>query len=136
MRAKSLDLLRGLLPASSLSHVGIFASGQTFERLILHLRAHPLPEARRCGEGMLAAMRAAAPSFVTRVERPDRGGEWVAFLTRREQAQRRVARKLGLDSEGPQEQAGARLLRAEGDETPAARGAAVRAVTPQRARGP
>jgi thymidylate synthase ThyX len=28
IKAKSLDLLRGLLPASTLSHVGIFASGQ------------------------------------------------------------------------------------------------------------
>jgi thymidylate synthase ThyX len=88
VRAKALDLLRGLLPAAALSHVGIFASGQTFERLILHLRAHPLGEAQRCGEQMLSAMRAAAPSFVTRVERPDRGGEWVAFLRARLRAVR------------------------------------------------
>src|SRR3954453_21728972 len=45
VRAKALDLLRGLLPAASLSHVGIYASGQTYEQLILHLLAHPLPEA-------------------------------------------------------------------------------------------
>ena len=31
--AKALDLLRGLLPASSLSHMGIFATGQTYEQL-------------------------------------------------------------------------------------------------------
>src|SRR4051812_43970917 len=30
IRAKSLDLLRGLLPAATLSHVGIFASGQAY----------------------------------------------------------------------------------------------------------
>ena len=41
LRAKALDLLRGLLPASSLSHMGIYASGQTYEQLILHLLAHP-----------------------------------------------------------------------------------------------
>ena len=46
IKAKALDLLRGLLPASSLSHMGIYASGQTYEQLILHLLAHPLPEAR------------------------------------------------------------------------------------------
>src|SRR6201999_540350 len=46
LKAKALDLLRGLLPASSLSHMGIFATGQTYEQLILHLLAHPLPEAR------------------------------------------------------------------------------------------
>ena len=46
IQAKALDLLRGLLPAASLSHMGIFATGQTYEQLILHLLAHPLPEAR------------------------------------------------------------------------------------------
>src|SRR3954452_18788688 len=44
--AKALDLLRGLLPAASLSHMGIYATGQSYEQLILHLLAHPLPEAR------------------------------------------------------------------------------------------
>ncbi len=116
VRAKALDLLRGLLPAATLSHVGVFASGQTFERLILHLRAHELPEARRCGELVLAAMRIAAPSFVTRVDRPDRGGEWVAFLRRREQSEIAAVQRLGLDAPPAEEPARARLLRVEGDE--------------------
>jgi thymidylate synthase ThyX len=45
VRAKALDLVRGLLPAASLSHMGIYASGQTYEQLVLHLLAHPLAEA-------------------------------------------------------------------------------------------
>ncbi len=116
VRAKSLDLLRGLLPAAALSHVGIFASAQTYERLIMHLRAHDLPEARRCGELLLSAVRAAAPAFVVRVERPDRGGEWSRFLQQREQAEARAAGQLGLSASGGEEPAGVRLLRAEGDE--------------------
>ena len=35
IKAKALDLLRGLLPAATLSHVGIFASGQAYEQLLL-----------------------------------------------------------------------------------------------------
>src|SRR3954463_3725421 len=77
VRAKALDLVRGVLPAASLSHVGIYASGQTYEQLILHLLAHPLPEARRYGRMILEAVRAVMPSFVARVEQPDRGGAWV-----------------------------------------------------------
>ena len=50
IRAKSLDLLRGVLPAATLSHVGIFASGQAYEQLLLRLMASPLPEAREYGE--------------------------------------------------------------------------------------
>src|SRR5690606_35517594 len=49
IRAKALDLMRGLLPASTLSHVGIFASGQAYEQLLLRLFASPLPEARAYG---------------------------------------------------------------------------------------
>ena len=41
IRAKALDLLRGLLPASTLSHVGIFASGQAYEQLVMRLLASP-----------------------------------------------------------------------------------------------
>ena len=74
VNAKAFDLLRGLLPAASLSHMGIYATGQAYEQLILHLIGHPLPEARRYGEGILAAIKAVMPSFVARVERPDRGG--------------------------------------------------------------
>ena len=38
--------MRGLLPASALSNLGIYASGQAYEALLLRMRAHPLPEVR------------------------------------------------------------------------------------------
>jgi thymidylate synthase ThyX len=115
IKAKALDLLRGLLPASSLSHMGVFATGQTYEQLILHLLAHPLPEARRCGHMILAELNSVIPSFLARVERPDRGGEWISFLQQREAAGRRWAERLELRDDagsGPS----VTLLRAEGDE--------------------
>jgi thymidylate synthase ThyX len=117
IRAKALDLLRGLLPASSLSHMGIFASGQTYEQLILHLLAHPLPEARAYGAMILDEVKAIMPSFVTRVERPDRGGEWIGYLESRARAGERWASRLGLrgpqhDDSGP----AVRLLQIDGDE--------------------
>jgi len=118
VRAKALDLVRGLLPAASLSHMGIYASGQTYEQLILHLLAHPLPEARRCGEGILAAVKAVMPSFVARVERPDRGGEWVDYLRERDLAAARWSARLGLDSSSVEAGDGpsVRLLHVDGDE--------------------
>jgi thymidylate synthase ThyX len=118
VRAKALDLLRGVLPAASLSHVGIYASGQAYEQLVLHLLAHPLPEARRCGERILAALQAVMPSFVARVERPDRGGAWMAHLERRRAAAERWSARLGLDRPGGSGEAGpaVRLLHVDGDE--------------------
>ena len=94
IRAKALDLLRGLLPAASLSHVGIFASGQAYEQLLLRLSASPLPEARDYARMILEELKAVVPSFVARVERPDRGGEWVEYLEQREQAADRWAARL------------------------------------------
>ncbi len=117
IRAKALDLLRGLLPASSLSHMGIFATGQTYEQLILHLLGHPLPEARRYGRMILEEIKAVMPSFVARVERPERGGEWIGYLEERSRAGRRWAQRLGLAEgiacdDGPS----VKLLRVEGEE--------------------
>src|SRR5205085_1818808 len=65
VKAKALDLVRGVLPAASLSHVGIYATGQTYEQLVLHLLAHPLAEARAYGEMLLEELQAVMPSFVT-----------------------------------------------------------------------
>jgi thymidylate synthase ThyX len=101
IRAKALDLLRGLLPAATLSHVGIYASGQAYEQLILRLMASPLPEARAYGGMILAELQQVMPSFVARVERPDRGGEWIEFLKQRREATERWVARLGLDRRGP-----------------------------------
>src|ERR671925_151122 len=97
VRAKALDLLRGLLPAASLSHVGIFATGQAYEQLLLRLFASPLPEARDYARMILDELGAVIPSFVSRVDRPDRGGEWIEYLEQRELATDRWAKRLGLD---------------------------------------
>ena len=118
VRAKALDLLRGLLPAASLSHMGIFATGQTYEQLILHLLAHPLPEARRIGEMVLTEMEAVMPSFVARVRRPERGGEWVGYLRERTDAAHRWSARLGLGGDGDHDEArgpSVRLLHVDGD---------------------
>ena len=117
IQAKALDLLRGLLPAASLSHMGIYATGQTYEQLILHLLAHPLPEARAYGRMLLDAVKAVIPSFVARVERPERGGEWVSYLEQREQAAERWVARLGLDGRAEdRDRPSVRLLHVDGDE--------------------
>src|SRR5687768_13014023 len=73
-RAKALDATRGMLPAASLSNVGVYGTGQAFEALLLRMRAHPLPEAVRYADLMLLELRKVIPSFLRRVDLPDRGG--------------------------------------------------------------
>jgi thymidylate synthase ThyX len=93
-KAKALDLLRGLLPAATTSNVGMFASGQSYEGLLLRLRADELAESRAVGDRLLAELRHVIPSFLTRVDRPDRGGAWSAYLARTRDETRRLAREL------------------------------------------
>jgi thymidylate synthase ThyX len=117
VKAKALDLLRGLLPAASLSHMGIYASGQAYEQLIMHLLAHPLPEARVCGRRMLEAVKAVIPSFVSRIERPGRGDVWVDYLSERRAAERRWTERLGLDrDDDAEERSSVRLVHVDGSE--------------------
>ncbi len=115
VRAKALDLVRGLLPAASLSHVGIYGSGQTYEQLVLHLLAHPLAEARAYGAMMLEELQHIIPSFVARVPREDRGGRWVEFLRTRGETAAAAAARLGLGEE-TESAPSVRLLRAHGTE--------------------
>jgi thymidylate synthase ThyX len=79
-RAKALDAVRGVLPAASSSNVGIYGSGQAFEALLLRMKAHPLPEARHYADLMLHELRKVIPSFLRRVDLPERGGRWVDYL--------------------------------------------------------
>jgi thymidylate synthase ThyX len=80
LQARVCDDLRGLLPAATLSNLGIHASGQAYEALLLRMRAHPLAEARDYAGRMLEELRKVIPAFLRRVDRPDRGGAWTRYL--------------------------------------------------------
>jgi thymidylate synthase ThyX len=80
IRAKALDTLRGLLPAATVSNVGIYGTGQAWEQLLLRMRAHALAEVRGCADAILVELRKVIPAFLQRVDRPERGGAWSAYL--------------------------------------------------------
>ncbi len=86
IRAKAFDALRGILPAASLSNVGIYGTGQAYEMLLLRMRSHPLPEARHYADLMLNELRKVVPSFLKRVDLDDRGIVWSRYFetTRRQ----------------------------------------------------
>jgi thymidylate synthase ThyX len=99
IRAKALDVVRGVLPAASLSNVGIYGTGQGYESLLLRMRASALPEARRYAELMLTELRKVIPSFLKRVDVPDRGLAWSAYLTSTRAAMEEMAAKVFVDEE-------------------------------------
>jgi thymidylate synthase ThyX len=110
IRAKALDSVRGLLPAASLSNLGIYASGQAYEALLLRLRSHPLPEARLYGEMMLTELRKVIPSFLKRLDVPERGGAWVEYLAQTRGATRELLRNTWRESDEPEAAESVRLV--------------------------
>ena len=101
IRAKTLDVLRGLLPAATRSNVGLYGSGQAYEALLLRMRATPLSEAREVAGLMLPELRKVIPAFLVRVDRPDRGLRWSRYLAETRTDTERLTRELvgGLEPE-------------------------------------
>ena len=101
IRAKALDAVRGLLPASALSNVGIYGTGQAYEMLLLRMRSHPLPEARTYADMMLEELRKVIPSFLRRVDIAERGGEWGEYLAGTRNDTVRVLERIWPDALTP-----------------------------------
>ncbi len=100
VKAKALDAVRGMLPAAAQSNVGIYGSGQSYEALLLRMRSHPLPEARAYADLMLTELRKVIPSFLRRVDLPERGGVWSDYLADTRDATAELASEL-IDQSGP-----------------------------------
>jgi thymidylate synthase ThyX len=117
INAKALDAMRGLLPAASLSHVGVYATGQAYEQLLMRLLGSPLPEARHFGELALEELRKVIPAFVKRVDMPDRGGAWIEYLSALRARASEAAARFGLaDAQVGEEPASVRLAHVDGSE--------------------
>ncbi len=97
IRAKALDALRGLLPASTRSNVGIYATGQAYENMLLRMRASPETEVQDFGQMILEELRQVIPAFVKRVDREDRGVVWSRYLSDAHEATLKVACELLAD---------------------------------------
>ena len=100
IKAKALDSIRGMLPAASLSNVGIYGTGQAYEALLLRMRAHPLPESRAYADAMLAELRKVIPSFLKRVDLADRGGQTTQYLADNRAAMDDLAGRVFGDAVG------------------------------------
>lgn len=68
IRCKVLDCLRGLLPASTLTNMGIYGNGRFFEGLIQKLHCHNFSELQNLGKKVHQELSKEIPSFVTRSE--------------------------------------------------------------------
>jgi thymidylate synthase ThyX len=91
--AKTCDTLRVLLPAGTRSNLGVYATGQSYEQMLLRMRAHPLAEVREYADLMIVELRKVIPAFLKRVDLPDRGVAWSRYLAGTREATAEITAK-------------------------------------------
>ena len=106
-RAKALDLLRGLLPAATLTNLGLHGNGRAFEYLLTKLAASELPECRQLSGEMHAELAQVIPAFVRRALDDRYGAPAVRYIA---EARRRVAELAPRGECSPPEPAQVRLV--------------------------
>ena len=79
IRAKTCDVLRALLPASTLTNLGLAGNGRSFEYLIIKLRASGLKELENIAFSMHKELSKIIPSFLKRAY-SKHGDMWKEYL--------------------------------------------------------
>jgi thymidylate synthase ThyX len=105
IKAKALDLLRGLLPASTMTNVGITGNGRAFEYLLTLMYGSKLKELKAVADQMFGELNAVIPSFVRRAN--DKYGQALQeYVAKTENAIGRLARGYlsGVPAEDKPEQ--------------------------------
>ena len=98
VRAKTCDLLRGLLPAATLTNLGLFGNGRAFEYLLIHLYASPLYEAQKIASEMEGELKKLIPSFVKRAS-DEKGLEMQRYIQSRRNAKMFAPKKARPENE-------------------------------------
>lgn len=80
IRSKTLDALRGLLPASTLTNLGVTGNGRAFEYLLSTMFASSLKEMKTLASQLQAELNLVIPAFIRRAN--DKYGQALqAYLT-------------------------------------------------------
>jgi thymidylate synthase ThyX len=105
VRAKTCDILRGLLPASTLTNMGFFGDGRAYEYLLTRMYSDDLAEMRDLAGLMQKELASVIPSFVKRAN--DRyGASMQDYFRKSREAMEGAAAKRS----GPSGGAGVRLV--------------------------
>lgn len=106
-RAKALDLLRYLLPAGTLTNLGMTINSRALEHLLTKMLSHPLPEVHRLGEALRAEAMQITPTLL-------KYAQYNAYLAETEAAMRSAGDTL-LPAPAGRETSSVTLLRAPED---------------------
>ena len=91
VRAQACDVLRGYLPAATLTNVGLFCVGQAFEYLLTKLYSQELTEVKELAAAIHRELEQLIPSFVKRAQ-------FSEYLAETYSATRSLARQIMNDA--------------------------------------
>lgn len=110
LRAKVLDCLRGLLPASALTNMGVFGNGRFFEGLIQKLNCSTLAEMQDIGKKTYGELSKVLPSFVRRGDISHKHYKSYANFNEQMQGELKALSTIYAQPAGKMAAAGVRLM--------------------------
>lgn len=110
LRAKVLDCLRGLLPASALTNLGLYGNGRFFEGLIQKLNVHNLVEMQEIGQKSLQELSKVIPSFIRRGDPAQKHQKAYAHYCEQMASDIKLLADRHASSVGKMDHAGVRLI--------------------------
>ena len=114
LRAKVLDCLRGLLPASTMTNMGVYGNGRFFESLIAKLQCSPLAELQESGRKSYQELSKVIPSFVRRAD-PTHKNQ-LSYFEYQERLNHEISTQVShLKELDPMKEAGVRLIDYDAD---------------------
>lgn len=115
LRAKVLDCLRGLLPASALTNMGLFGNGRFFEHMIQRLNCHNLAELQDLGKRSYQELHKVVPSFIRRSETSHKHQQAFAQFYEDQLAEVKTVTNAFADKAEPLKQPGVNLIQHDPD---------------------
>jgi thymidylate synthase ThyX len=110
LRAKVLDCLRGLLPAGTLTNMGIYGNGRFFEHLIHRMNCQNLAELQEIGKRTHQELSKIIPSFVRRADPAHRTHQSYAQFSETMQSELRLIAEQHLHKCNRSTQSGVKLV--------------------------
>jgi thymidylate synthase ThyX len=116
IRAKVCDILRGILPAATLTNSGFFGNGRAFEYLLVKMYSHSLSESRSVAKSVHAELAKSIPSFVKRAD-DKYGKEMQDYFTANRNAVASIAAKYGQQASAQPDSAHVELVECESNDS-------------------
>jgi thymidylate synthase ThyX len=96
LKTKSFDVVRLILPLSTLGQLALFGNGQAFEYLINRSLNHPLEEIKWLGKRAKEELNKINPAFLRRIEKEE-SGEYRKYLSGRSERIKESLKEINIE---------------------------------------